>query len=371
MITLRSPSGRKVQVQQWSHVSRAYEAEKIGDEWTIEHKGGSISVADYMNSNDTTEGLDEFQMPETFRVKDYKQSLTAGGKAKRAFKCPQCERSLVSTEEQYDVCPNCGASIEFDVGTHALDNARDRVRLAHRSAFWTPLRQWIAVVIAVHSIVIVLMGKTLLNALTSDTSGISAILVACYSVALGRSFWDVRYVSSQTLKARRQVLTLVEGGRIKTLLEQCEDSLMRDHVTNLYEISRRSSEVSQDNLVVLMQSKLHARIRLTEIAGSVLVTIGLVGTIVGLIASFAGIDVVLESVGEDKQKLLSGFTDTLGGMGTAFYTTLLGSIFGGVVMRVLNTIVVSSTDSLISRIAELTEVYILPTLRTTAKRRAQ
>lgn len=364
---LISPEGRCFAGKTIAGIRAAREAGRIDGRWEVRCDGTDHPIDSFLVDHPAP--MAPLEAADRFLVDDYRQSLTASGRTKRSFRCPQCDRPLISQEEQTDACPNCGAVIEFATSRNSLGDARQRVKSAQQTAFWTPLRKWILVVIGVHALVGVLIGQTVVEAVLSDRSAISLILVLCYLVALARSFADVRYVSQQTLKARRQVLTLVEGGRIRTLLEQCEDSLMRDHITNLYEISKRSTEVSQDNLVVLMQSKLHARIRLTEIAGGVLVTIGLVGTIVGLISSFAGIDLVLQHVGQDRDQLLAGFTDTLGGMGTAFYTTLLGSILGGVVMRVLNTIVVSSTDALISHIAELTEVYILPTIRTSAQRR--
>lgn len=309
------------------------------------------------------------EIPEAFPVTDATRTTTKSGTTRRDFSCPNCEASLKSTEEEFDTCPRCAVELRFVDEINSLSDARTRVASVSHGSLFSPLRQWLIVVVGVHLLVGLLMGTTIQDAITTDKSGLSQLLVFCYVAALIRSFIDVRHIDIQTGLARRQVLTLTKGGRIKRLLETCDDSMLRDHITNLYEISKRSEEVSQDNLVVLMQSKLHARIRLTEIAGSILVTIGLIGTVMGLIASFGGIDAVLKNVGDDRQKMLSGFAETLSGMGTAFYTTLLGSILGGVVMRVLNAIVVSGTDSLLSRIAELTEVYILPTLRSTAKNR--
>lgn len=369
MLELIAPDRRRYPAKSVDAIRDARASGKIDDRWSVCADDREQPVDEFLNRS-TDVGVNRplgSQVP--ILVHDYRESLTASGEPRRSFHCPGCNRALVSLEERFDNCPNCELKVEFSAGVHALDDPRERVRGAQSYRFWTPLRRWLAVAIGVHAIVGVLIGQTVVAAVLSDTSAISLILVTCYGVALARSFWDILHISGQTLKARRQVLTLVKGGRIRKLLEQCEDSLMRDHITNLYEISRRSTEISQDNLVVLLQSRLHARIRLTEIAGGVLVTIGLVGTIVGLISSFSGIGVVLDNVGEDRRQLLSGFRSTLGGMGTAFYTTLLGSVLGGVVMRVLNTIVVSSTDALISHIAELTEVYILPTIRSSAQRR--
>ena len=369
MLELVAPDRRRYPAKSAETIRSARTSGRIDSRWAVDQDGQEQPVDEFLRQNADSEVRLSEPSGVALLVKDYRLSVTADGQPKRSFQCPGCDRPLVSLEERFDSCPNCGLQIEFSASVNALEDARERVRGAQTQGFWTPLRRWLVVAITVHAIVGVLIGRTVVAAILSDTSAISLILVTCYAVALGRSFWDILHISQQTLKARRQVLTLVKGGRIRRLLEQCEDSLMRDHITNLYEISKRSTEISQDNLVVLLQSRLHARIRLTEIAGGVLVTIGLVGTIVGLISSFSGIGVVLDNVGEDRQQLLSGFRSTLGGMGTAFYTTLLGSVLGGVVMRVLNTIVVSSTDALISHIAELTEVYILPTIRTSAQRR--
>ena len=53
----------------------------------------------------------------------------------------------------------------------------------------------------------------------------------------------------------------------------------------------------------------------------------------------------------------------LEGMGLAFYTTLMGAILGGVCLRLLSNLVDSNIDHVVSHIAELTEIYILPILR--------
>jgi len=57
----------------------------------------------------------------------------------------------------------------------------------------------------------------------------------------------------------------------------------------------------------------------------------------------------------------------LGGLGVAFNTTLLGSILGGVILRVLTNVVNANITRYVAHIAELTEVYVLPYMRKQAK----
>jgi len=61
--------------------------------------------------------------------------------------------------------------------------------------------------------------------------------------------------------------------------------------------------------------------------------------------------------------IMQGVDAALGGMGVAFYTTLMGAILGGVCLRLLSNLVDSNTEHIVSHIAELTEIYILPILR--------
>lgn len=71
-----------------------------------------------------------------------------------------------------------------------------------------------------------------------------------------------------------------------------------------------------------------------EIVGNLLITLGLIGTVVGLTLTLIGLTGSLEALGEDQEQLLAGLRGAMSGMGTAFYTTLLGSVLGGVLLRI-------------------------------------
>ena len=234
------------------------------------------------------------------------------------------------------------------------------------------LREWMIYSIIFTSLIILLCGRLIYLALISDLTGICILILVLFVCALVRNALDVSYIDQQRSLAHQQVKDLIKTNKITAaFLKTAEPSILRDHLLNLSTIAKKDPMVSQDNLVVLMQSKLNARLRLTELASSMLVTLGLVGTIVGLIGSVGGISVVVEAVGSDRDQLMSGMRETLGGMGTAFYTTLLGALFGGIVLRILSSVVNSHADSLIAYIAELAEVYMVPTLRRSSRKRTK
>lgn len=301
-----------------------------------------------------------------FQLTDFKIKRTMFGRKILSYECPACESPLSSIDTVTDSCPNCGAGFRFLSKQKELDS---RERAAQLGAARQPVKQWLITAVIIIGVIAPLMGRIIYDAVMTDSTNLCKVIFGLFLVALFRNFSDIKFIGREVATAREQVQALIKGGSVRDFVRKAENSLLLEHVTNLYEISRRNDNVSQDNLIVLLQSRINSRIRLTDIAGGMLVTLGLIGTILGLIASFGGIDTVMGNLGGDKTKMLDGFTETLGGMGTAFYTTLMGSILGGIILRVLSSVVDTNADALVGQIAELSEVYILPTLRKAASRR--
>jgi hypothetical protein len=65
---------------------------------------------------------------------------------------------------------------------------------------------------------------------------------------------------------------------------------------------------------------------------SILITLGLIGTVFGLIVSMGGLKELVLSSG-DNAGILSTMTNVLSGVDIAFYTTLFGSFLGGILLR--------------------------------------
>jgi flagellar motor component MotA len=115
-----------------------------------------------------------------------------------------------------------------------------------------------------------------------------------------------------------------------------------------------------------------AKSRIVDILAGVLVTLGLVGTILGLIVMTEGLNGTLAALGNDSNtSLLDGMRQTMAGLGTAFYTTLIGAMFGSVVLRILNNVYTSNVDHLVSYVASTAEVKIIPRLKAAARTRSE
>jgi len=94
-----------------------------------------------------------------------------------------------------------------------------------------------------------------------------------------------------------------------------------------------------------------------EVIGNLLITLGLIGTVVGLTLTLTGLTSSLDSLGQDQSQLLSGLRGAMGGMGTAFYTTLLGAVLGGVLLRIFAHIDENGVESLENTLTRICLVY--------------
>lgn len=215
-------------------------------------------------------------------------------------------------------------------------------------------------------------------ALPSSKFEIVTLLVmgGFFLVTLGRSFLDVCFLDRETRIASEQVRQLVEINDVGKFLESAQPSLFKGHIQSLYTIFRSDPEIEQDHLIEITHARLMARNKVVELFSSILVTLGLVGTIAGLINSTSGLGQALTSMFGDGQKsedlLGPAMIKTFSGLSTAFNTTLLGAITGGVTLRLLNNVVDAAIMQYVAHLAELTEVNVLPALRRmAAKLKAQ
>jgi hypothetical protein len=232
-----------------------------------------------------------------------------------------------------------------------------------------PLRDWLVLSVLCLGLAAAISGRKVLEAVWTDRTGITFCIATVFLIAFGKSLADVRFIDREFRLTDEQNRLLWATNNIKLFLSRAQPGIFRHHVANLATIYRRDDLIQQDNLVELMHARLRARVRPLDVASSVMVSLGLVGTIVGLIASIGGLGTAMSHAGTDQGGLMTGMNATLGGMGTAFSATLMGSIFGGVILRLIYTSVSGQTEHLVAHIAEITEVHLLPVLRDAARER--
>lgn len=203
---------------------------------------------------------------------------------------------------------------------------------------------------------------------TGWSDGITVVICGLFAVTLVKSFRDIRSLDRETRLASAQVKMLREVNDIAAFLGKAKPSVFRSHIQSLYTIFLAGPTISQDNLIEVTHARLMARNKTVELFASILITLGLIGTIVGLLVSVGGLDRLLDAGATDADALVGGMRTTVAGLSTAFYTTLFGAVFGGVMLRILTSIVDAEILRYVAHLSELTEVHVLPAMRRTAAR---
>lgn len=323
------------------------------------------------------------------------------------YPCPYCAEALTSPIVEaggIDSCPSClrqfmvpgeGARIAYDanVRERAEQKVREveakrevgQVRREHTKARTIekaameaarqkklhldrdPLREWWLYMLIGTVLVLVTTGRHLIIAVTSDSTLLTALIFALFGIGLALNFAGVRRLRVEYVCAAACVEQLESPSGLKNLLSGLPAGVFHRHIQDLGQIARFDAGFSQDTLVTLLYSRLMARSKIVDILSSVLVTIGLIGTVLGLIIMTNGLNGALSSLDSENGSLLDGMRTTMSGLGTAFYTTLAGAILGSVALRILNNVYTSNVDHLVSYVASLSEVKIVPRLKQSAR----
>lgn len=189
-----------------------------------------------------------------------------------------------------------------------------------------------------------------------------------------KGFLDAKFLANETNLASQQVALLEKVDSIEEFLKLSNPSGFRNHIQSLHTISLNSQNVSQDNLIEILFSRLLAKNKVVELFASILITLGLIGTILGLIFMMGNLEVIMDSLGDNTEGMMGmlfGDDGPLGGLGVAFYTTLMGAVLGGVVLRVLTSVIDANVTRYVAHVAELTEVYVLPYLQKASQTRSE
>ncbi len=223
--------------------------------------------------------------------------------------------------------------------------------------------QWLTWFTTMLGVSLVLLGAYMIF---GSATGILLVIFGLFAATIIKSFRDIRFLDRETRLASEQVSVLAEVNDVTGFLERAKKSVFRSHIAALHTIFLSDSKIDQDNLIEVLHCRLMARNRVVELFASILITLGLIGTIVGLIQSISGLGVLIDN--DSDSALRDGMAATVAGLGTAFYTTLLGAIFGGVMLRILTSVVDANIMRYTAHLAELTEVNVLPAMRRMAAR---
>ncbi len=190
--------------------------------------------------------------------------------------------------------------------------------------------------------------------LAEDNSQVSSLILILFIVGMIQSL-------------RVSILNTYELKQLKKLTESRDPTHLKGSMKSVFENSLKlidqGDEVDFSAMLSNYQNQYLNMVRSVSVFSGVLITTGLLGTVIGLIITVSGISNVLNAVGQDYEMMIRGMNKTVEGMGSAFYTTFFGGLLGGVVLRLLSTENSRSASRLIAACEHLGACWIMPLSR--------
>lgn len=198
-----------------------------------------------------------------------------------------------------------------------------------------PLLIWSVYVLVMLLILGATLHKHFGTGVAADTSYFSLVIAGTFVCSFVYSFFIAYRLRREWQGINRLDGTLNNSAAPESAAERLALSI----------VHHASSDAAKvKDLVDSYYSAQEVPLRTLSVISGLMVTLGLIGTVLGLILSIAGLETVMTQVGVANKNIFGGIKETIQGMAIAFYATLFGAVLGAVVLRMLS---VSLTNSLI------------------------
>lgn len=275
--------------------------------------------------------------------------------------CPNCGKRFSYSPEQKGksyVCPRCHTPFEVGIGEW---DVMSEMRLSVLSVPVKSMSEFYSYLAGLCAVMAVLVGPSLVKGMFEDGTGLVLVIMGVFVLSLILLSHVQKEIVRQMGLLSSQAKQLYLYSQVSVFLQDACDSLFRSHVGNLACMAGSGKAVVQNNLIEIIGAKYDSKLRIVNLLSGIIITLGLIGTILGMLNAVGGLDGLMGAMGnQDGVKNTIG--GVLGGVSTAFYTTLVGSVLGSVILRLLGAYVVETKNSLIRKISEICEVIIIPKL---------
>ncbi len=208
---------------------------------------------------------------------------------------------------------------------------------------------WAAYVVVMLVVLAATLYKQFSAGIAADTSYFSLVIAATFLCSFVYSFFTAARLRREWKGINRLSWTINNHAAANSVAERLALSIVNHGSPDTAKVK---------DLVDSYYSTQEVPLRTLSVISGLMVTLGLIGTILGLIISVAGLETVMTQVGIANKNIFGGIKETIQGMAIAFYATLFGAVLGAVVLRMLS---VSLTNSLIKMSCGLFEyLELLP-----------
>ncbi len=179
----------------------------------------------------------------------------------------------------------------------------------------------------------------------NDQTHVTWLIVGMFILGVGVSFVQAMKLTTEWFRAYR-IVSLVESKGLAGIQQRGGPHIVDHFVDALHLIIARNGRADVDALIDVEFSAQHRVSQFVSLLGNLMITLGLIGTVLGMTITMNGLNGALGSLGTDDTMLVEGLRSAMNGMGVAFYTTLIGSVLGGVLLRVFSWITDASINGL-------------------------
>jgi biopolymer transport protein ExbB/TolQ len=192
-----------------------------------------------------------------------------------------------------------------------------------------------------------------------DPTGVSLGITVLFLIAFGHAaLHTVRL--SRTIEHLGEVERAVSGTFPDSARWLLPPGLVAAHVRKLVRKASNGAESPFDQSLLLdsFETELRHGLEFGWFVADLLLSLGLLGTVIGFILMLGPIDGLDAS---DQGAIRGALGAMTGGMAVALYTTLTGLV-GGIVLRVLALLLEGAVEEVVRRTTDLTEIWVLPAL---------
>ena len=233
------------------------------------------------------------------------------------------------------------------------------VSISQYSSKFSPLSRWVILCLVLLVPFLIITWEYFTRGFTADTSGVTYVIIGLFTFGFFSSMRNALWIAKEG-KCLREInqsrIPYKDKGALHRLFYEANYAL------------EKGDQIDFTVLLTAYSAKQTGRIRSVSVTAGILITAGLLGTIIGLILTINGISSVLGAAGENYDSMILGLNETLQGMGTAFYTTFFGGLLGGVVLKALAAENEKAANRLTADSLELGEIWLMPTSRALASK---
>jgi len=178
-----------------------------------------------------------------------------------------------------------------------------------------------------------------------DTTRITWIILGMFVLGMAISFIQAMRLTGEWFRAYR-IEAMVKRDGLAGVTMRGGRHIVDRFTDALRMISERNGRVDVESLVDVEFSAQHRTSQFVSLLGNLMITLGLIGTVLGMTITMNGLHGALGALGINQDLLVDGLRTAMSGMGVAFYTTLMGSVLGGILLRVFSWITDASVNGL-------------------------